>query len=201
MEETSLEEIDAHNQMTSQQAVTAHLLTLNHDVLRLIGEYLDPKSKWQLKRVNLQTFAPAWPIFLCQYSRHIPDTTEITRQEIFTQRNQCILDKGSRCTRCKLITCFDCADQLDIPSCDLCANSLCRRCQRATRIRYYVCLCGIPFCSNCGRSEFRGDPACDDCIEFQLEDDPSGYDDFSEADDPSDVGDASDADDYSNDEA
>jgi hypothetical protein len=160
--------------MSCQLASTVQFLTLNPDVLRIIGGYLDLKSKYRLKQVNVQTFSPAWPIVLCEFPQHIYRMSEISRPDIFSQRYECICDEENSCTRCGMITCLDCADQVEIQSCDLCQNSLCLRCQMSTRIEFSICLCGVPFCSNCGQDEFRGEPACEDCIDFQRE---NGFDD------------------------
>jgi hypothetical protein len=160
--------------MTSHQATTVQFLTLNSDVLRLIGGYLDHKSKFRLTKVNVQTFSPSWPIPLCQFGQHIIDTSEFSRLKIFSQRSECICIEENRCTRCGMITCLDCADTAEIQSCELCDEKLCLRCQVKSRIEFSICLCGDMFCSRCGKDEFRGEPTCENCIDFQRE---NGFDD------------------------
>jgi hypothetical protein len=130
-------------------ALSAQFLTLNPDLLYLIGGYLDLRSKYHLKQVNLQTFSPIWPIFLCEYPLHLTYIRLVLpdRAEIFDKRYYSVCDEESRCTRCLLLACLACADYVSVQACDVCGIQLCLSCQKQTGLAFFRCTsCGRPIC-------------------------------------------------------
>lgn len=158
--------------MTSKHSSTTTFLTLNPDLLRIIGEYMDLSSKYNLKQVNKQTFSPTWPIFLCTTRKHkkIKFSDKII-QDPFYDRESCLVEEENQCTKCGALACLICAEMMDNQSCDLCSQRLCQRCQNRPKKYISQCLCGSFFCRNCGNQK-AADPICDECIEFQTS---SGY--------------------------
>jgi hypothetical protein len=143
--------------MTFHQASTVQFLTLNPDVLRIIGEYLDLKSKYRLKQVNVQTFSPAWPIVLCEFPHHYSYISHITHLNLLTKRYYSTCDEDGRCTRCSLLTCLACADFVCVQSCEICGKRLCLVCQKQTGITFIRCgECGVPVCVSRQTDEEEG---------------------------------------------
>lgn len=151
--------------MTSSHSLTS-LLNLNPDLLRMIGRYLDVTSKYHLKQVNKQTFSPTWPIYLCNSRRHkLLKYPKEVLDDPFYDRDSCIIEVDKECSRCGLMTCLTCGEDVEYQSCDLCDLTLCERCQNRTG-GFSQCLCSNFFCGKCGDAD-EDEPICDDCIDFQ----------------------------------
>jgi hypothetical protein len=135
-----------------------------------------------LKRVNRQTFAPNWPIAVCEdidHRRPIPGTP---RGQEDSPREDCIINEQQICLICQMIVCIECANEKEIffdSGCLTCGIQICVDCRFKTEI----------FLDNCPTCDKMRCSECAECVGCEEQQDEMGmchHSDESEESDESD---------------